>query len=236
MFEKLTKHGLNVVEYLDDGKVVLALTTNEEISVKSVKVDAVPWRSEDNSRSKYRGPAGQVPEVHFEWLKKDLCVSLKDNLRADNQDQKFFGDFFFQAAHGREGDTRWVRLVLMECSFGVEGCFNEDNQRGWFVYKSWRDGKRFKLEKPSSFVLGALPELPRNYDPNAFAQGRHDFVADASWRIPNMSEEDLGNVEWDIVIQLHFAHVKKGWNFGPIICCLNINFSMEFNLSVKLDL
>jgi len=325
LFEKVTKHGFNVVEALDDGTVVLALTTNEEISIKSVKVDAVPCPSEDNSRSNFRGAAVQVPEVDFKWLKKDFRVPLEDNLRADNQDQKFFGEFFFQAAHGREGDTRWVRLVLMECSFGVEDCFNDDNKRGLFVYKvtttatpsgtwclqcdkliclptpkardftreesftggvgsgfshsnpvnvmiqrqwkravtarefdwmpcrftgkptrsvtwpwemqSWRDGKSFKLEKPSSFVLGALPKLPRNYDPKGFAQGTYDFVADACWRIPNMSEEDLGNVEWDIVIQLHFAYVKKGWKAGPLIFYPRpINFSIEFKSSVKLDL
>ncbi|KAH9532410.1 hypothetical protein CY35_19G092300 [Sphagnum magellanicum] len=103
--------------------------------------------------------------------------------------------------------------------------------------QSWRDGKSFKLEKPSSFAFGALPKLPSNYDPKGFAQDRDDFVADARWRIPNMSEEDLGNVEWDIVIQLHLAYVKKGWKAGPLSFCPKpIKCSFEIKSSVKLGL
>lgn len=103
----------------------------------------------------------------------------------------------------------------------------------------WGDGKSFELEKLSRFALGALPKLPSNYQPNGFPQGRDDFVADAQWRIPNMSEEDLGNVKWDIVIQLHLAYVKKRWKTGPgpLSFCLKPRTSMfQIESSVKLDL
>jgi hypothetical protein len=213
-----------------------------------------------------------------------------------------------------------VRLALIDCSFGVEDCFNDDDKLGLFVYKvtttatpsatwhqqcdkliclptpkapdftreenstfgvgsgfspsnpanvmiqrqrkrvvtarafdwmpcrftskparsvtwlweiqSWRDGTSFKLERPSSFALGTLPKLPIIYDPKGFAQATGDFVADARWRIRNMSEE-----ERDIVIQLHLDYVKKGWKVGPVsLCPKPINFSIEIKSSVKLDL
>jgi len=73
LFEMLTKHGFTVVEDLDDGTVVLALTTNEEISIKSVKVDAVPCPPEDNSRSNFRGAAVQVPEVGKDLTTSSFC-------------------------------------------------------------------------------------------------------------------------------------------------------------------
>jgi hypothetical protein len=72
LFETLTKHGFNVVEALDDVTVVLALTTNEEISIKSVKVDAVPCPSEDNSKSNFRG-AVEVPEVGKDLTTSSFC-------------------------------------------------------------------------------------------------------------------------------------------------------------------
>lgn len=101
----------------------------------------------------------------------------------------------------------------------------------------WRDGTSFKLERPSSFALGALPKLPMTYDPKGFFQREEDFVADARWRIRNMSQEDLGNVEWDVVIQLHLAYVKKGLKAGPLSFCPKpIKKMFEIKSSVKLDL
>jgi hypothetical protein len=72
LLKTLTKHGFNVVEALDDVTVVLALTTNEEISIKSVKVDAVPCPSEDNSKSNFRG-AVEVPEVGKDLTTSSFC-------------------------------------------------------------------------------------------------------------------------------------------------------------------
>ncbi|KAH8932749.1 hypothetical protein BDL97_19G090300 [Sphagnum fallax] len=100
----------------------------------------------------------------------------------------------------------------------------------------WGDGKSFELEKLSRFALGPLPKLPSSYKPNAFWQGSDDFVADARWRIPSMSEEDSGNVEWDIVIHLHVAYVQKGWEFGPLSSRNSRTDVFEIKSSVKLDL
>ncbi len=71
LLEKLKNHGFNEVEDLDDGTVVLALTTNEEISIKSVKVDAVPCPPED--KSNFRGAAGQVPAVGKDLTTSSFC-------------------------------------------------------------------------------------------------------------------------------------------------------------------
>jgi hypothetical protein len=52
-----------------------------------------------------------------------------------------------------------------------------------------------------------------------------------------MSEEDLGNVEWDIVTQLQLAYVKKGWKAGPLSFCPKpLKFLFEIKSSVKLHL
>lgn len=72
LFKTFTKHGFNAVEALDDVTVVLALTTNEEISIKSVKVDAVPRPAEGNSKSNFRG-AVKVPEVGKDLTTSSFC-------------------------------------------------------------------------------------------------------------------------------------------------------------------